>query len=102
MDIVERLRGLAGTYDEAGMHEAAELEAADEIERLRHDIDRHVQIAADLATENEQLRAALQVIVDRRSPYGPFALEGRGVDACYYEDVARNALNPRTSPATSS
>lgn len=29
----------------------------EEIERLRHDIERHIRIASDLATENERLRA---------------------------------------------
>ena len=28
-----------------------------EIERLRHDIERHIRIASELATENERLRA---------------------------------------------
>jgi len=32
-------------------------EAADEVERLRHDIARHVAIACELATECERLRA---------------------------------------------
>ena len=30
-----------------------------EIERLRHDIERHIAIASNLATENERLRAEL-------------------------------------------
>ena len=34
-DIVGRLRGVAHTYDEHGMHSEIELEAADEIEKLR-------------------------------------------------------------------
>ena len=34
-DIVERLRGVAHTYDEHGVHSEIELEAAKEIERLR-------------------------------------------------------------------
>jgi len=34
-DIVERLRGVAHTYDEQGVHSEIELEAADEIEKLR-------------------------------------------------------------------
>ena len=33
--------------------------AVREIERLRHDIERHVEIACELATENERLRAEL-------------------------------------------
>jgi len=44
-DIVERLRGVAHTYDEHGMHSEIELEAAAEIERLRaamHDLAGHV------------------------------------------------------------
>lgn len=35
----------------------AAADAVEENARLRHDIDRHVGIAADLATENEKLRA---------------------------------------------
>ena len=31
-------------------------QAADEIERLRHDIERHIAMASELATENERLR----------------------------------------------
>ena len=31
----------------------------EEIERLRHDIERHIAIASGLATENERLRAEL-------------------------------------------
>lgn len=34
-DIVERLRGVAHTYDEYGVHSDTELEAATEIEKLR-------------------------------------------------------------------
>jgi hypothetical protein len=34
-DIVERLRGAAHTYDEQGVHSEIELEAAQEIEKLR-------------------------------------------------------------------
>ena len=37
-DIVERLRERAGKYDEYDWHGAIELEAADEIERLRADL----------------------------------------------------------------
>ena len=33
--------------------------AVREIERLRHDIERHIAIASELATENERLRAEL-------------------------------------------
>lgn len=34
-DIVERLRGVAHTYDDHGVHSDTELEAATEIEKLR-------------------------------------------------------------------
>jgi hypothetical protein len=34
-DIVERLRSVAHTYDEHGVHSEIELEAANEIEKLR-------------------------------------------------------------------
>lgn len=35
-------------------------EAADEIERLEHDLTRHMLIAASLATENERLRGCMR------------------------------------------
>lgn len=38
-DIVERLRGVAHTYDEYGVHSEIELEAAKEIEKLRAALD---------------------------------------------------------------
>ena len=39
---------------------AAELKGLrEEVERLRHDIERHIAIASELATENEALRAEL-------------------------------------------
>jgi hypothetical protein len=44
-DIVERLRWTAHTYDEYGYHSEIELEAADEIEKLRaavQDLAKHV------------------------------------------------------------
>lgn len=34
-------------------------QAADEIERLRHDIERHIAMTSELATENEALRTEL-------------------------------------------
>lgn len=37
------------------------LDAAErEIERLRHDIERHIAIASELATENERLRTTIE------------------------------------------
>lgn len=38
-----------------------------EVERMQHDIDRHVGIAADLATENEKLRAERDYWITRAS-----------------------------------
>lgn len=55
--ILERLK--AWKRDPMPLTAALIHEAIDEIEALRHDIARHVQIAAELATENERLRAAL-------------------------------------------
>lgn len=39
-DLVDRLKKRAGQYDEYDWHSAIELEAAEEIERLRHDLSR--------------------------------------------------------------
>lgn len=57
-DIVERLRrwNRNGVPTAIPPHMMMD-EAAAEIERLRHDIDRHLTIASDLATEVERLRA---------------------------------------------
>ncbi|MCK1479345.1 hypothetical protein IVB27_32545 [Bradyrhizobium sp. 197] len=40
----------------AGALAANDLLAGDEVERLKHDLDRYIQIAADLATELEALK----------------------------------------------
>lgn len=63
MDILERLKEWAvGNWPETSLDDDVG-EAADEIQKLRaenadlhHDIARHVQIAAELATDNEALR----------------------------------------------
>ena len=57
-----RLRDAAAVLevDSAYRRDAAIMrEAADEVDRLRHDIERHVEIACELATECERLRAEL-------------------------------------------
>lgn len=46
------------------------LEAADEIEALKHDIDRHIAIASEHATENARLREALSFYADIRNHNG--------------------------------
>jgi len=54
-DIVERLRDPATVVHDA---EAADriTDQAAEIERLKHDVDRHIAIATETLTENERLR----------------------------------------------
>ena len=57
-----RLRDAAAVLevDSAYRRDAAIMrEAADEVERLCHDIERHVEIACELATEIDRLRAEL-------------------------------------------
>jgi hypothetical protein len=60
--VANRLRDAAAVLevDSAYRRDAAIMrEAADEVDRLRHDIERHVEIACELATECERLRAEL-------------------------------------------
>lgn len=65
MDVVKRLREASGTYDVEGVHSALELEAADEIERLRaalckvNDHNRRGWTILALAEEAAMLRAVL-------------------------------------------
>lgn len=49
---------LNSMYDEIRKRDA-------EIERLQHDIERHIRITSAEATENERLRAALRKIEER-------------------------------------
>ena len=61
--VANRLRDAAAVLevDSAYRRDAAIMrEAADEVDRLRHDIERHVEIACELATECERLRAELE------------------------------------------
>ena len=54
-----------------------------EIERLLHDIERHIAIASDLATENERLRAEL---AERGGP---------DCRSCYWlGEISRACLRP--------
>jgi hypothetical protein len=46
-DIVERLRSAAHTYDEYGVHSEIELEAADEIEKLRAVLEKLARLGAE-------------------------------------------------------
>ncbi len=60
--VANRLRDAAAVLevDSAYRRDAAIMrEAADEVERLCHDIERHVESACELATECERLRAEL-------------------------------------------
>ena len=78
--VANRLRDAAAVLevDSAYRRDAAIMrEAADEVERLRHDIARHVAIACELATECERLRAenadlrnANQILRDARRACG--------------------------------
>jgi len=71
-DIVERLRKIsAGGLDEYGVHCEIEAEAADDIERLRAEVELwkcRVNEGADIIVGNvaiiDELRAALQKIAD--------------------------------------
>ncbi len=52
--------------------------AADEIMALKHDIERHIKIAAELVTENGQLRKTLEFYRNSnnwKSPSNGFALQ---------------------------
>jgi hypothetical protein len=50
--------------------DAALAEARAEVEALRHDIERHITIAAEQADEIDRLRAALRMIATGRDPEG--------------------------------
>jgi hypothetical protein len=59
-DIVERLRGVAHTYDEYGMHSEIELEAANEIEKLRAALQTARRDALEEAAQYHDKLAAAQ------------------------------------------
>ena len=73
-----------------------------EIERLRHDIERHIRIASELATENERLTSALTDILNplgrmqREAAANGCRLNGMAVhlmdDAQYLKEIAKEAL----------
>ena len=63
-DIVERLRGVAHTYDEQGVHSDIELGAADEIEKLRAKAYRVAVSCGEMMARNEKLRAAIKVALE--------------------------------------
>lgn len=74
-DIVERLRGVAHTYDEHGMHSEIELEAADEIEKLQATLNfavtshhEAVNTVISLVAERDTLRAALRDLLTPQTP----------------------------------
>jgi len=80
--VANRLRDAAAVLevDSAYRRDAAIMrEAADEVDRLRHDIERHVEIACELATECERLRAELAVEHKRQTSMRNLiaALEGQ-------------------------
>jgi len=55
-----------------------------EVTRLRHDIERHIRIASELATENERLRTTLERLRE--------ALESIAGGEIYPVQVALDAL----------
>jgi hypothetical protein len=61
------------------LYAAPSIAAASPMSDLQHDIERHVQIASDLATENAMLLDALQGLVDfveiDKLPMDPLALK---------------------------
>lgn len=84
--VANRLRDAAAVLevDSAYRRDAAIMrEAADEVERLCHDIERHVEIACELATECERLRAELA--------------EAKRIDcrSCFwFGEISRSCLSP--------
>jgi hypothetical protein len=83
-DIVERLRVYC--LGDQLYHPLICSEAADEIECLRHDLDRHIAIASDELAEIERLRMALERI-SAMDPWG-----NRADDLGRAARVAREAL----------
>ena len=58
-----------------------------EIERLRHDIERHIRIASELATENERLRAELERERMRLAACGVVAMANTPESAARARDI---------------
>ena len=88
--VANRLRDAAAVLevDSAYRRDAAIMrEAADEVERLCHDIERHVEIACELATECERLRAELICVCNLLVYLGRHAEDGKYCKIC--EVVAR-------------
>jgi hypothetical protein len=103
-DIVERIRNLC-THDD-GPEPAERLldEAADEIEALRHDLDRHMQIAAEAltASANGEASGVAYTVPDCDHLWGGDGGRGSGsaaVITCEKCGVTRKASD---SPAWSS
>ena len=90
MDIVERLRDQFDVYDET------KLEAADEIERLREEVE-HLHkmtvkwsvLQVEGSQENQRLRKALQAVVDAHGTGQGIGAQGVGG----WLDLARQALD---------
>ncbi len=75
-------------YTQKARAEAAEAE----VERLKHDIARHVQIATDLSSEAERLKGVLGKIADTLNR-GPDSNQNWDVKALH--DLARSALEAK-------
>ena len=98
--VANRLRDAAAVLevDSAYRRDAAIMrEAADEVERLRHDIARHVAIACELATECERLRAENERLRDAliyiEEYWNRDQNEKAMADACWHAvETARAAL----------
>lgn len=86
--VANRLRDAAAVLevDSAYRRDAAIMrEAADEVDRLRHDIERHVEIACELATECERLRAELAACQLALAKVGPYYIPA----TCVGDDEAK-------------
>ena len=72
---------------------AAELKGLrEEVERLRHDIERHIAMASELATENEWLRAELAACREDAEKWRAYAARKRAViDAGMGKIILRDA-----------
>lgn len=66
-DIVERLRSVAHTYDEQGVHSEIELEAANEIEKLRAWVNKILQ---ENRAMEKKIEKAAAIIVNARAALG--------------------------------
>lgn len=72
-ELIARLRDYSPENREHVVHRAADrIEALiAEVAALKHDIERHIQIAADLANENEELRERIRALLTETAGESP-------------------------------